>query len=185
MKSLSHTSIAGLTLTNILVPFGSFRMWIGNQIDNKYLQSRTIHHFVPTQLLEFPLPEAPGSQFACFSEAHGFSLETLSAVMKVRIMLTALPKVFQRKKRRWVVQARAKSRKKGLYRLKYIWFTLPPHNVAGFERQSRHRRAVLLTYPSLHLTPMEVFDSPTTSQHYPALPFLKMQNRSMKQDFTF
>jgi hypothetical protein len=98
-------------------------------------------------------------------------------VMKVRIMLTALPKVLgSGKNSRWVIQARAKSRKKGLYRLKYTWLTLPPpHNVAGFDRQSRHRRAVLLTYPSLHLTPMEVFDSPTTSQHYPALPFLKMQ----------
>jgi hypothetical protein len=93
MKSLSNTSIAGLTLINILVPFGSFRMWIGDQIDNKCLQSRTIHHFVLTQHLEFPLPEASGSQFACICEAHGFSLETLSAVMKVRIMLTALPKV--------------------------------------------------------------------------------------------
>ena len=157
-------------------------MWIGDQIDNKYLQSRTI--LVPTQHPE--LPEASGSQFACISEAHGFSLEMLSAVMKVRIMLTALPKVFKRKNSRWVIQARAKSRERGLYRLKYIWLTVPPpHNVAGFERQSRHRREVLLTYPSLHLTPMEVFDSPTTSQHYPALPFLKMQNRSMKQDFTF
>jgi hypothetical protein len=72
-------------------------MWIGDQIDNKCLQSRTIHLFVLIQHLEFPLPEASGSQFAGISEAHGFSLETLSAVMKVRIMLTALPKVFKRK----------------------------------------------------------------------------------------